>query len=250
MSQLKSLIPARFRPIGYLVDLVQRRTGKQVNSGPFRGMRYVEDSHGSCYIPKLLGIYERELHGAVEQLISWAPDLIIDAGAAEGYYAVGLARRLPETRVVAFEMDDRGRTLLRQMSVENGVADRVECRGKCEAEAVEARVSSAQRPLVVCDTEGYERQLLDPQAAPSLARSAILVELHDFIFEGTHELLVERFSETHGIERIWQEERSPSEFPYANWVTRMLPQFYRDFPLSEWRPVQMSWLVLRPRASA
>jgi len=240
------LIPARFRPIGYLVDLVQRKTGQKVDSGPFRGMRYVEDSHGSCYIPKLLGVYERELHDAVEKLIDWNPDLIIDAGAAEGYYAVGLARRLPKAKVVAFEMEDRGRAFLKEMASRNGVSDRVEACGKCEVDDVDKLASAAQRPLVVCDTEGYEKELLDPQAAPSLRKAAILVELHDFIQADVYELLVKRFADSHRVERIWQEPRRGEEFRYANWLTRSLPSFYREFPLSEWRPVRMSWLLLQP----
>jgi predicted O-methyltransferase YrrM len=72
-------------------------------------MHYTENSQGSCYIPKLLGVYERELHDVLENLIAWGPDLVIDAGAAEGYYAVGLARRLPQSRIMAFEMEEGGR---------------------------------------------------------------------------------------------------------------------------------------------
>ena len=218
----------------------------RVHSGPFQGMHYTENSQGSCYIPKLLGVYERELHDVLENLIAWGPDLVIDAGAAEGYYAVGLARRLPQSRIMAFEMEEGGRALLEQMVLRNGVSDRVEVRGKCEPQDVEGLAAKAERPLVVCDTEGYETELLDPKAASSLRKAAILVELHDFIQPGTYELLSDRFAGSHLVTRIWQEPRDEAEFPFRNLAVRIMPRYYRQFPLSEWRPVRMSWLLMLP----
>ena len=51
---IRRLIPDRFRPIGYLTHLARERTGCVVKQGPFAGMRYVQVSQGSAYIPKLL----------------------------------------------------------------------------------------------------------------------------------------------------------------------------------------------------
>ena len=106
---LRRAVPARCRPVGYLNHLAQRRTGGRVRSGPFAGMRYVDTSVGSCFIPKLLGTYECELASKVEWICRQQPKLIIDIGAAEGYYAIGLAIRMPNARVVAFEQDRQGR---------------------------------------------------------------------------------------------------------------------------------------------
>ncbi len=98
-------MPARWRPIGYLNHLAQSRTADRVRAGPFAGMRYVDTSVGSCFIPKLLGTYERELASKVEWICRQQPELVVDIGAAEGYYAIGLAMRIPAARVVAFELD-------------------------------------------------------------------------------------------------------------------------------------------------
>ena len=51
---LKRVIPARYRPIGYLLQMTYTRTGGRILSGPFKGMQYVKNSVGSAYIPKLL----------------------------------------------------------------------------------------------------------------------------------------------------------------------------------------------------
>ena len=79
-------------------------------------MRYVQVSHGSAYIPKLLGIYERELAPYIERAVAWQPRLVVELGAAEGYYAVGMARRLPRAHVVAFEMVAENRDWVREMA--------------------------------------------------------------------------------------------------------------------------------------
>ena len=82
--------------------------------GPFKGVRYIDTAQGSAYIPKLLGIYERELTPQIEDLISLQPVLIVDLGAAEGYYAVGLAMRLKSAQVIAFEMEHSGQAALKK----------------------------------------------------------------------------------------------------------------------------------------
>lgn len=245
---IRRIVPARIRPIGYLTHLVRRRTGCQVTGGPFVGMKYIETSTGSAYLPKLLGMYERELNPCVEALCARRLALVVDVGAAEGYYAVGLARRLPATRVTAFEMEANGQRQLAAMARLNEVADQVEVRGRCEpADLQEALRVADGDAAVVCDVEGYERELLDPAAVPALRQAAILVELHDFIVPGVTELLVERFGVTHDIQHIWQQERRRDEFPWTTVGTRLLPRRYLDWAVSEWRPVRMAWLWMTPK---
>lgn len=244
---IRHYIPERFRPIGYLTHLVRKRTGSMVRLGPFKGMRYVETAQGSAYIPKLLGIYERELTPQIENLVSQHPKLIVDLGAAEGYYAIGLARCLGDTRVIAFEMEPSGQAALREMSVLNQVDGRMDIRGKCEpADLVEA-LGSEMGAAVICDVEGYEEKLLDPVAVPALRQAAILVELHDFLVPNITQTLVQRFEDTHRIEQVWQQPRSRGEFPWHTLGTALLPKSYLDWSVSEWRPVRMAWLWMTPK---
>ena len=246
MTLLRKMIPSRWRPVEYLPNLTWERTGGRVLAGPFAGMRYAHHSHGSVYIPKLLGIYERELSASVEAICALAPDRIIDAGAAEGYYAVGLALRLPSTQVIAYEMEAAGRTFLAEMVSLNGVEGRVEIRGKAEPAELQAALEGTARPLVVCDVEGYELVLLDPGAVPALRGTHILVELHDFVHQGLSETIEQRFAPTHRVTRIWQEERESSEFPYATTYTRLLPKTYLNRTVTERRPERMSWFWMEP----
>ena len=281
---LRQIIPAGLRPIRHLENLVRAETGGRVRQGPFAGLRYINRAVGSAFIPKLLGIYERELNGCVEQACAAQFPLIVDVGAAEGYYAIGLARRNPKARVIAFEMEESGRAALREMAALNGIevapkaeklkiqnseigithpnADpisafqpfslsafpQLELHGKCEFENLQATLASADRSLVVCDVEGYEEFLLVPEKIPALARATLLVEMHDCFRPGLTELITERFAATHHIERIWQEPRSRTDFPFTSWGTRLFPNRYLDWAVSEWRPVRMSWLWARPKS--
>src|SRR5947209_6694984 len=113
---IRKIIPARFRPIGYLERLVSTHTNGCVNDGPFAGTRYIHGAVGSAYVPKLLGIYERELNARIEHACALKFPLIVDIGAAEGYYAIGLARRNPQARVLAFEMEAKGQSALKHMA--------------------------------------------------------------------------------------------------------------------------------------
>lgn len=243
----RRVIPSRMRPCGYLCHLTMHRSGGRVMKGPFTSMRYIGRSTGSAMIPKILGAYERELHSAVEAAIGWNPDLIVDAGAAEGYYAVGLAIRLPGVRVIGYEMDASGREMLSQMAQLNGVQDQLAICAKCEPPNLQGDLAAAARPLVVCDVEGYEKVLLDPASVPALRKAAILVEAHEFIDRGITKRLEGRFAATHTVETVWQTSRSRSEFPWRTPYIRCLPASYLDWALSEWRPETMCWLWMQPK---
>ncbi len=198
-------------------------------------------------LPKLLGIYEKELAPCMEQACQARFPLIVDVGAAEGYYAVGLAMRNPETRVVAFEMQERERSELTEKARLNEVSPRIELRGKCEPADLEAALSGSTRSFVICDTEGYESKLLDPALVPSLAGATILVELHEFVVPGVGAQIEQWYADTHRISRIWQEDRNAGDFPFTSAFARFLPEAYFRWAVGESRPERMSWLWLEPK---
>src|SRR2546423_12652663 len=107
------------RRIARVNVLYRERHDPVVRAGPFAGLRYPDNL---IQIPKLLGTYELELHPAVERLIASRPTTVVNVGAAEGYYAVGLARRLPDARILAFDIDERSQEHCRRLAALNGVA--------------------------------------------------------------------------------------------------------------------------------
>lgn len=237
------ICPPAWHPAALAKKKLHRVARGRVLAGPFEGMRYAERSAGSAFEPKLLGTYELELRPVIERLCAAGFGLIVNVGAGEGYYAVGMATRCASARVVAFESDERARALIRRMAEMNGVRERVRVEGLCEPEAL-ARTIPADSPcLLIVDVEGGELSLLNPETLPALKRCHVLVELHDFIRDDTSAEIESRFRHSHTIEKIRQRGRGVEDLPFRDplldrWVVR-----YTD----EQRPVVMEWFYMRPR---
>jgi hypothetical protein len=256
MSSLSAHIPPsalrvidRLRTRRYLrrirrptADYVQRY-GFAVRGGPFAGLRYPDDlgSAPGDLVAKLLGCYERELHGVLEEWIVAGHADVIDVGCAEGYYAVGFALKMAQTTVHAFDVDPLARERCGELARLNDVAGRVRLGGMCEPASLEA--FPAQGVALLADCEGYERVLLDPLAAPKLRGWPILVELHEFLDETITQTIEARFGETHAVELIdGQDRAADGREELASTSART-----RAALLGERRPGRMRWAHLRPR---
>lgn len=234
----------------YINARVKNVTEIRIASGPFQGMHYIQDSVGSVLVPKLLGIYERELHGVVEELIKLDVSTVIDVGAAEGYYAVGLALRLPKVEVIAFETEAEGRRHLQGLSERNGVSDRIQILGECGVNELREAIDVNHKTAIVCDVEGAESILLNPDAIPELRQTFILVELHSKKCPGIKELLKSRFQSSHDIHVVVQEPRGADDFPYQSFPISLFPKAYLENAVSEFRqPWEdiMEWYWMLPR---
>jgi len=227
-------------------DLVAARQSA-VLAGPFAGLRYPPDApeRVPSLGPKLLGSYEEELHPVLAELAAAPPATLVDIGAADGYYAVGLARRLKSLEVEAFEADPATRALLRGMARLNGVEDRVRVRGHCEPEDLSA-LAPAPPVALLCDAEGGEWELLEPDRVPLLRDALVIAELHPWVHPEVRETLERRFAESHRAELIRTHTREPAAHP----ALAALPARDAARLLDERRPGPMEWLVLRPGVGA
>jgi hypothetical protein len=181
--------------------------------------------------------------------------MMIDVGAAEGYYAVGLAKLLPGAAVTAFEATERGRSLVRRMASLNGVEDRVRVEGFCDTAALVAVLNNCRRPLLICDCEGGELELLDPVRVARLNQADVLLEVHGRVEVpvGSHpnhpsamaEFLAQRFLDTHRITLIEQERRGEKDWPAA---LTDVPAADLLAAMRENRAQGSCWLWMRARA--
>jgi hypothetical protein len=224
--------------------LVRNQTEGRVVAGPFAGMWY---GLPVPHLPAYLGTYELELRPLLAELASIPFDLVLNVGAADGYYAVGLARLWPAARVVAFELIPEKQANVRRVAAENGVEERLRVEGACTPERLEELIEGAQRPLVWMDVDGAEVELLDPRLAPGLRRAEIVVELHDFIVPRTRETLEERFRSTHVSRLVAGAGRRPEQFPLRGRFWRTAPgRAIAVEAMQERRPEPQDWLHLRP----
>ena len=238
----------RLYPLEWVSRRIRDRFGCTVLHGPFTGLRYPEHLALTieAYSAKLLGTYEDELHDTVERLVKTEPVTVVNVGASDGYYAVGLARRLPGAVVHAFDTNRAHHPVLQAIAAENEVSDQLRIGGECDPRTLEGvlRASDADRgALIVCDCEGCETAVLDPSAAPSLAAASLLIECHDLIHEGITSTLQRRFEPTHDLELISTRPRWICEHPELSF----LPVVTQIMAIHEFREGPMHWLVARPR---
>jgi SAM-dependent methyltransferase len=225
--------------IRYYNVLLRTKLVSQTNSvvqyGPFAGMRCIPDAGGASILPRLIGSYEAELHDAIYQLAGRGYERVVNIGCGEGYYAVGLARLLPNVHVLALDSAPSAQAFCRSLAERNEVTERVTIMGQCTP----AVLRDVARPgtLIFCDCEGGELELLDPVAVPHLAHCDILVEMHDFLQPTISSTLDARFRPTHTTCIIPQTSRDPQAYP----ILESFSDFERLFALCEFRGGPTPW---------
>ncbi|HNY26424.1 MAG TPA: hypothetical protein PLA90_03630 [Candidatus Sumerlaeota bacterium] len=214
--------------------------------GPFQGLLYPSlQAVGSAALPKIIGSYEAELHTLLERLCTCSYTTVIDIGSAEGYYAVGLALRLKQAHVFAFEGNPQGRTLCGEMARINEVSDRVELFGWCDRASLAQLVETRKTGLIVCDCEGGEYDLLDPRQIPALDHFDILMELHEIHPDGptAAQIFRERFHLSHNAEFINLRSRKSLQHLSPLTLTESEARFVTD----EGRGGSGGWLFLQKK---
>ena len=163
---------------------------------------------------------------------------------------MGLLRLVKQTRVIAFEGDQKTRDELCQMAERNGVTERLAIKGFCQIPELKAVLDETQEkteaPWLIVDIEGGEKELLNPGVIPALRRCPILVELHDGMVPGCYETVTRRFAGTHHIEEIHSVIRTLDDVPAGiaipRWKLKRIIRERGDAP--------MTWLWLTPRQIA
>lgn len=220
-----------------------QQQGTVVIDGPLKGLDFVSQSAEGCHIAKLLGCYEQPLLPYIEQAIQHAYPRILNIGCAEGYYAVGMARRMPATQVFACDLNPKAQQVCSELARKNGVADRITVGGLFMPG--DFMRYAGEQTLVLCDIEGGERELLDPAVAPVLAGMDLIVESHECLVSGITELLIERFKPTHHI--VLVEDNGQRQLANAPTWFKNLPHLDQLLAVWEWRSGPTPWLVLKAK---
>jgi hypothetical protein len=216
-----------------------------VLTGPFKGMKYLDETVWGSIVPKWLGSYESELHDVIHSMSSRNYAVAVDVGCAEGYYATGLAFLHPRLRMVAFDTDFISRAQARRMAKINGVSNRVEIRSWCSHEALNSLLRT--NSLLICDIEGFEIELLDPAKAPALLKADILVEVHEHSqrHASVEDTLRQKFRATHEITRIDATDRQTWIKEHKAFLPAALSITEREQATEEHRANGRVWLWMR-----
>lgn len=232
------------------VEAIHGAAGGMVQDGPFRGLKLGRAAHwGDDMIAMLLGLYEQEVVAALFARDLDAYAMFVDVGAANGYFAVGMAltTSLP---VTAFEIDPASRAVIRANAALNGVA--LDLKEEATTAALQAVLGGVGakgrrtgRALVLVDIEGAEIGLLDPAAVPGLASADLVVESHSVAGRASVDILAERLGATHDAIPLPREGRNP----FLSRHLSAIPDNEAWACLSEQREAGSGWVLFAVKPS-
>ena len=233
---------SKWRSVLIQNTLLQQQ-GTVVMEGPLQGLDFLPQSAEGCHIAKLLGCYEQPLLPFIEQAIQTNYPIILNVGCAEGYYAVGMARRMPNTQVLAFDLNPKAQETCSALAAKNHVSDRITIGALFQPENFADY--AGQNVLVLCDIEGAERELLNPEIAPALKGMDIIMESHECLIPGITQAIINRFKDSHTITLVEDNgQRQLSNAP--KWFNNLahLDQLLATW---EWRSGPTPWLVMKSK---
>jgi len=221
--------------------------GETVEYGPFKGMKLGSKVWWSQYdvITKLLGVYEEHI---VEQLgcfYSTSTVPFVDIGAADGYFAVGVAKLDWAEKVFAFEISPVARSILEGNAISNSCANKIDIQSEATLDNIADIIHTYPGVFVLVDIEGAEYDLFNHDLLKLLKHSTIIIELHPRkIKDGwlKQTKLLEEAAQFFKTEILVRESYSPNIF-------KELSEFSDDdrlLALSEGRKASAQWLLLRP----
>jgi len=224
--------------------------GGRVRYGPMAGLKlpgglYWSSGDGA---PMLLGIYEREVLEALQEICATRRTLV-NLGAADGYYGVGLVKNGMFEQSYCFELMPKGRAAIKELAVANGLEARVHVFGAADADLSSVLVTEGVNlgdVVILCDIEGSEFETFHAEALAALKGTVIIIEVHDFLRDDGREqlrTLKERASAWFELTEMRMGARDLSPFPEC----QRFSDSDRWLMASEGRGELMTWLRLDPK---
>ena len=215
-----------------------------VLTGPFAEQSYLDEIvWGPMSQNGLELISISELHSIFDNINEESYKTVVDVGSAEGYYSVGLARILKSARVFSYDIDPWAREQQGELAALNGVTN-ISISGACDHNELTKIIT--KKTLLICDIEGYEYSLLNPDRCPALQECDILVEIHpapDFTMNSGIEELARRFQATHRSTEFSVRPRETSGFSAS--TAEMIPTEDLLEYMNERRFQDQKWLWLQ-----
>ena len=213
-----------------------KESGSVVTGGPFKNVKLSDSAAEGCFAPKLLGTYEQPLHKYITKFTKY--NKIINIGAAEGYYAVGLAKLFPEAHIFAYDSNPEAQKKCREVASLNAVHERITIGSVFSFSELDN--FNDNNILIICDIEGEEYNLFKTLNETHLNMFDCLVECHDCFKEGISDKIANILKKTHNIEIIKDSgERIVQKKP--KWFNN-LAHLDQQLATWEWRSGPTPWI--------
>ena len=219
----------------------------EVQLGPFKGTQIPISAVNKAPdfgANLILGTYEQQILDFVCEK-PW--DVLLNIGAAHGWYGVTLLRKKIVKKVYFFESDAQLHPIIREFASTNDVSDGIEILGHADENFLSLLygVPLANETLVILDVEGGETSLLNHENIFALSKCHLVIELHEFTPQMSDECndLILRLQKYFEISII-------------DGLTRVVPQGIEIKGVTnldlhnltfEFRPNAMRWLKCKPK---
>jgi SAM-dependent methyltransferase len=236
------VVAAHFRRLE-LEQWLWRHLQGQIAAGPFRGLHYPEQAHGSTLAPKLLGTYEKEIQADLMALVAGARTFL-NIGCAEGYYTTGLAARADRLQVVGVDVDQRALQAAIASAQVNGVNQ--QCRFTAD---LQTAIGWLERlDLVLIDVDGAEldvlARLFTASKEQALSKATLIIETDFHADQHSNRSEIIASLVEHGFQ-IQAERKQSIHNRFSDFPDLNLPRNFFDQCLLglEGRPGDQSWLI-------
>lgn len=183
--------------LGFLSDMIINSQNIEDNkitilAGPFEGVKYKKYTNLTKYagntvlVQKVFGLYEQEILNfiSVEHF-----DKVIDIGAGDGYYGIGLIAKNYVSKAFFYETDDyRASHIQINASINDIQSDKILLRKTADPTSILNDIDNngvSQKTLIICDIEGWEYDLFTEPFLNDLKKRniCILLEYHPHLIE-------------------------------------------------------------------
>ncbi|MDA8536875.1 hypothetical protein N9L23_05930 [Alphaproteobacteria bacterium] len=228
---------------------IKQKTKGKVYSGEYLGMELSDNKswNKSDLASLLLGCYELHIQKTLVKLCG-GNKVFIDIGAADGFHAIGLARRGAVTKSICFEISRYGQKIIAENAVRNNVAQMVEINGIATEDKVIEVLKALPKndtAVMLIDIEGGEYELVNNKLLGALRNHHLVIELHEFYSDQRRKskLLIENLSKHFEIEILGPEALNPNDYS----ILDNMDDDKKWMALSEGRPSKMRWIVATPK---
>lgn len=233
---------------GEISERLNKIFNSTVHYGPFKGLKLSNETWWSLSDrgSMILGIYEKEVLDTLND-ISKKYTTLIDLGAGDGYYGIGVLVNNLFEKSICYEVSDKGRRTIIMNAQLNNVLHKIEIKGEAKNNFYKELPSKTLlNSVLLIDIEGAEFNLMNKETFKAFSKSVIIIEMHDFFFEDGLEKIEKIKNDsnlTHIITQLKMGARDLSVFPE-------LKKFHdndRWLICSDSRAELMTWLKFDPK---
>jgi len=219
----------------------------KVLNGVFKDLQYPSlNITESTLVPKIVGSYEYQLQHWLSQIINTNYSDIVNIGSAEGYYAVGLAKKMPNTVIHCYDINEKDIEFSKQMAKANN-ASNLTWNTFCNENTL-LNFAYRGKTLIICDCEGYELELFTKTVIDKCKHVDFLIELHDVVNPIISSQILSNFQSTHTFNVV---NNKDVDYSMLNGLQKLSPK-EREFALFEhrgglYKNIFMEWVFLTPK---